>query len=440
MSASRIPDGLRTLRATGLSILMSQNVRRAGVYVASALTSALIPFLLLPILARALGPADYGLVGAFTGLVALAAVLVGLSTHGVLTTTYFRVEEAKYNRHFAACLWIAALTAPTLWLVSVLSGDTLERLTGISASWAWALVGAAGGQFLLSVSLAVCQVRGRAFLFAGLQIANSAFNLGLTLLLVFAFSRGWEGRAIAQCAATLAVGLVGLFVVNLGHAPPLRTDRETVVRTMKFGAPLVPHALAAALMGSIDRLILLSLTDAAAAGRYFAAFQVASVISLTSSAINQALAPWLFRNLSTPTDATPVLIVRVSYMVLGLLIVQGVGLAVLAEPVIRLAGGAAFVEAAPLVRILAIAMTLNGAYYLFTNYIFYVHRTHLLSMVTVTVAAVQALTTVALVHLMGVSGAAWAAVVANLLFAAGVWAIASRVVPMPWFDVKRLAR
>lgn len=419
---------------------MSPNVRRAGVYVASALTSALIPFFLLPILARALGPADYGLVGAFTGLVTLAAVLVGLSTHGVLTTTYFRVEETQHRRYFAACLWVAALTAPTLWAAATLGGEVFERLTGIGASWAWALIGAASGQFLLSVSLAVCQVKGRAFVFAGLQIANSAFNLGLTLLIVVALSRGWEGRAIAQCAATLTIGLVGLFVVNRGQAPPLRTDRATVAQTLKFGAPLVPHALAAALMGSIDRLILLSIIDAAAAGRYFAAFQVASVISLTSSAINQAMAPWLFRNLSAPTDATPVRIVRVSYMVLGLLILQGVGLAALADPVIRLAGGAAFVEAAPLLRILAIAMTLNGAYYLFTNYIFYVHRTHLLSMVTVTVAMVQVLTTVALVHLIGVSGAAWAAVVVNLLFVAGVWAIAARVVPMPWFDLKRLAQ
>lgn len=431
------PAALRALCLAGGRLLVSRNVRRAGIYVASALTSALIPFLLLPVLARALGPEGYGLVGAFTGLVAIAAVLVGSSTHGVLTTTYFRVAQEQHRRYLVACLWVAAGTAPTLWLVAFAAGPWLERLTGIGAAWLWALIGAATGQFFLSVSLAVCQVKGQALLYAGLQIANSALNLGITIVLVLAFARGWEGRAIAQCVATLGVGLFGLWLVNRGDRLPVHTDRRTLSKVLRFGVPLVPHSLAAALMGSIDRLILITLIGAATAGQYFAAFQVASVISLTSSAINQAMAPWLFRSLAQPGPNMPARIVRVSYGVLALLVVQGIVLAVLAGPVMFVAGGAEFAEAVPLVRILAVAMTLNGAYYLFTNYIFYAHRTHLLSMVTVSVSVFQVIAVLTLTRLFGATGAAWATVATNLLFAGGVWAVAARLVPMPWFSFRR---
>ncbi|HAX42557.1 MAG TPA: hypothetical protein DCY80_08385 [Solibacterales bacterium] len=431
---------VRTLYLGGVRVLLSENVRRAGIYVASALTSALIPFLLLPILARTLGPEGYGLVGAFTGLVTLATVLIGLSTQAVLTTTYFRVEQEKHRRYLASCLWLAALTAPTLWIVATLAGDQLERMTGIGSAWTWALVGAGAGQFLLSVSLAMCQVKGRALLFAGIQVANSALNLGLTMLLVFALSRGWEGRAIGQCVATLGIGLASLWLINLRQGVPVRSDRHTMVDTLKFGVMLVPHVLASAVMGSADRLILVSMIDAAAAGWYFVAFQVASVVSLTSSAINQAMAPWLFRNLSAPGEDTRVRIVRTSYLVMALLVAQGAVLALLAHPIVLFAGGPEFAEAVPLVRILAIAMTLNGIYFLFTNYIFYTHRTHLLSMLTVTVSFVQVAATLAFVHVFGIIGAAWAAVVANLLFAGGAWVIAAWLVPMPWLAFRRLVR
>lgn len=421
-------------RAAELAV-RSPNLQRAGIYVASALTSALIPFLLLPILARILGPAGYGYIGAFTGLVSIASVLVGASTHGILTTTFFRVPEEKFRRYLAACVWTAAFSAPILWLVAVGAGPWLQRATGISSTWYWALIGAAAGQFLLSVALAVCQVRGQAGRFAALQIGNSALNLSLTIAIVVGLSTGWEGRAIAQCAATLGVGFVGLLTINRSAGLSMSTDRASVGEALRFGVPLIPHSLAAAVMGSADRLILISLVGAATAGQYFAAFQVAGVITLTSSAINQAMAPWLYRSLSQG-PGSEARIVRVTYLVLLALVLQGAVIALLADPLMRIAGGAEFVSAVPLVRILAIAMTFNGAYYLFVNYIFYAHKTYWLSAVTLSVSILQVGLTIFASRLYGATGAAWASVAVNACYALAVWLVAAKLIPMPWFGAR----
>lgn len=432
-----VSAALRNMVASGVQALRSPSLRRAGIYVASALTSALIPFLLLPVLARALGPIGYGYIGAFTGMVTIASVLVGASTHGILAATYFRVAEEQFQRYLSACIWVAAISAPTFWLMAMALGPWLERATGIASVWYWALIGAALGQFLLSVALATCQVRGQARRFAALQIGNSALNLSLTIALVIGLSFGWEGRAIAQCVATLSIGLAGLIIVNRGVRRALATDRRSVSSTLKFGVPLVPHSLAAAVMSSADRLILISVVGAATAGQYFAAFQVAGVITLTSSAINQAMSPWLFRSLNLTDPGARVRVVRVTYLVLALLVAQGATVALLADPLMRLVGGAAFAESAPLVRILTIAMTCNGAYYLFVNYIFHTHKTHWLSLVTVSISLLQIGVTIVAARLFGATGAAWASVGVNLCYVVAVWIVAARLVPMPWFGARR---
>ena len=440
ITTERIATGFRILALTVANILSSPNVQRAGIYVASALTSALIPFLLLPILARALGPSGYGMVGAFTGLVSIASVLVGASTHGMLSTTFFRVDETQFRKYLAACIWIAAFTAPTLWFVATIVGPWLERVTGVPKAWYWALIGAAAGQFLLSVSLAVCQVRGQARRFAALQISNSALNLFLTIGIVVGLSWGWEGRAVAQCVATLGVGIVGLVLINGRAGLSLSTDGTAVRKALMFGVPLMPHSLAAAVMASADRLILISLVGAATAGQYFAAFQVAGVISLTSSAINQAMVPWLFRSLAESAEGMGKRIVQVSYLVLLALVLQGGAIIILAGPLMRVAGGAEFINAVPLVRILAVSMTMNGAYYLFANYVFYAHKTHWLSVLTLSVSVFQVLLTLMMAHLYGATGAAWASVATNAVYLTGIWMLASRVIPMPWFSFWKVAR
>lgn len=411
----------------------SPSLHRAALYVVSALTSALIPFLLLPILARSLGPDGYGLVGAFTGLVTIATVLVGLNTHAILVTIYFRVSDAEFRRKTAACLCVALATAPVLWLISVAAGPWLHRITQIPAGWYWALAGAALGQFFLSVSLAIAQVRGRAAQFAALQIGNSALNLSLTVVLVTVFAWGWPGRALAQCIATLAVGLVGLWWVSGRRWISLKTDKDAVRQVLGFGIPVVPHSLAAAFMSSTDRLVLIALVGAASAGQYFAAFQVAGVTTLTSLAINQALTPWLFRSLANRSEEGDRRVVRVSYMIMALLVVQGAVIAALAGPLMYLAGGSGFEQSAPLVRVLAISMTFNGAYYLFANYIFHAHKTHWLSALTLSVSLFQIGSAIVLVRLFGPMGAAWGSVATNLVYLCGVWLIAARLVPMPWF-------
>ena len=64
-------------------------LRSGGIYVLANLVTAALPFLLLPILTRALGPAEYGQVIAFSLIVTLAGALAGFNVHAAVGVMWF---------------------------------------------------------------------------------------------------------------------------------------------------------------------------------------------------------------------------------------------------------------------------------------------------------------------------------------------------------------
>lgn len=415
----------------------SSLLQTSGIYVGAALLNASIPFLLMPILTRALGPEEYGIVGTFIALVNITSVLVGLSTHGIISAIYFTIPAERFGRYVSACLAIATTTTFILLITSWLCSAYIERLSSIAPSWQWTIIGAAAGQFMISVVLAVCQIRRQAIRFGFLQIANTLLNMVLTLALVFSTKLGWESRALAQSIVAIAVGMTGVAMLWKNGDVPLVIDHTALGDALRFGAALVPHGLAAALMTSIDRLVLTDLLGPAAAGQYFVAAQLAGLLIFLGNAVNQAWVPWLYRRLSSGTSAYKQQIVQVSYA-LFILVAAAAAILALASPlIVRIFAGEQFAEAARLLPYLAPAAAFSSAYYFVTNYLFYTKRTGRLSVITVSTAALQFALIIPFVHVFGISGAAYAALVAATTYFIAVFLTAQKFVPMPWLGARK---
>ena len=64
--------------------MLVQLLRSGAIYGLANVMAAGVPFLLLPVLTRALSPAEYGEVVSFFMLVSVSAALAGLSLHGAV--------------------------------------------------------------------------------------------------------------------------------------------------------------------------------------------------------------------------------------------------------------------------------------------------------------------------------------------------------------------
>ena len=118
---------------------MKSTILRAGaIYAAANVISAGVPFFLLPVLTRALSPADYGRVINFFLLVTLSTSLAGLSVHGAVAVNWFQRNEMDFPRFVGTALALAAASTLTCGLI-LLGGALVLRLPLDLASRFWFL-------------------------------------------------------------------------------------------------------------------------------------------------------------------------------------------------------------------------------------------------------------------------------------------------------------
>ena len=411
--------------------------RHSLIYVGSAAVNALVPFMVLPLLTRWLGPQGFGVVGTFMAAVNVTAILAGLSAHGKISVSYFKEGAQAMPAAVGAALALLGCTALPLLLLMLLCGPWLSRFIGVPPEWLWAVWVCASGQFVVMVTLAVWQARGEAMRYGMTQIANTIGWASCSAFLIGVVGMGWQGRALGQAVSAVVMTSVLLVLLSWSGLVAWRPDAAALRGALRFGAPLLPHSLAAAAMSTIDRFALSHSEGKAATGEYFAAFQIAALLTVGAGAINQAWTPWLYARLARNTDLARHEIVRTTRILCLALLLAGVAIACAAPFIVHVVAGDRFASASSLLVFLAPGAAFGGMYYFVTGYLFYSGRTGVLSTVTVTAACCQVALTFMLVNSFGASGVAVASMLSSMLYFALTAIAANWVMPMPWLTFRR---
>ena len=392
----------------------------------------MIPFIALPFMTRWLGPADFGRTGTFAAMVNVAVLLVGLSTHAQISAAYYRDGAGSLPSRVGASVGIVVTGSVLLLIVITANAQRIAALSGLPATWLWTVVATACGQFLVMTTLVVWQTRRQAWQFGATQVGYTLIWTALAVLLVRNANLGWTGRALGQALGVCMAAVICLVVLHR-HGDIAWNPRTWPLRSaLAFGIPVLPHSLGWVAMSTVDRFALAGF-DAITAGYYFAAFQVASILTLGAAAVNQAWIPWLYARLARDDASARREVVIATTAIYGLLLGAGLVVGLTAEPVLGYVGGPEFAPAAMPLRYLAPAAAFIGMYYFASGYFFYSGRTGLLSTITVGMACVQTALTFALAARYGMQGVAIATLASAVVYWSVVALVANHLSPMPWF-------
>lgn len=412
----------------GLNKLLGQG----AVYLFGSMLSAAVPFILLPFLARWLGPSDFGIVGNFVSLVGVLTAAIGLSTHGYVPVAYYREGPGSLGAVVGGVAGICLMGFATAMLLFVFLAKPIEAFSLIPANLLWLVAVAAAGQFLIGVALSVFQTLQRPWAYIAVQISYALMLGAFSVALILFAKLGWEGRAGGQVAAVTLVVFAAFVYLSPRIPIDWRPSNWPLGKLLRFGAPLLPHALAAIAMASMDRFILTSIEGARQLGYYVAAAQIASLILVASTAGNQAWLPWLYGRLAAESADADRELVRATYAVFACLLGAALGLVLVAPWLVPLIAGPAFVDAIPLLQLLALAAAMNAAYLFVAAHLFYHERTGTLSIVSLVSATFQLAVTFGLGTRFGVQGVAIATAVSALFYWLLTWFMAARQRPLPW--------
>lgn len=413
-------------------VLSSALLRSSAVYTLSSVVSAAIPFLIMPVLTRYLTPADYGTVSMMTVLVGIVSPFIGLNIHGAIGVRYFDRSHHDLPRYIGNCFLLLVGSTVIVSFLLWLFATPISSLTAFPRQWLSVVVLLSVGQFVSLILLTLWQVQDQPYRYASFQVLQTVLNVSLTLLLVVALQMNWQGRVAAQAIAVALFAAAALVLLVRGSWIKPVFDRGDMRHALKFGVPLIPHALGAMLITQTDRIFITNMVSIADTGIYTVGFQMGMIIELLTSSFNKAYAPWLYQRLGENDAAKKREIVRLTYLYFCVVLLLAVLLTLLMPWFLSFFVGREFSGSAKYTAWLAIGFAFSGMYYMVANYVFYAGATHILAWVTFITALVNIVMNYVLIRINGAVGAAQASALAFFISFVLTWALSARAYPMPW--------
>ena len=397
----------------------------------------MLPFLLLPILTRYLTPVEYGQVATFQTLANLMGAFIGLNLAGAVSVEKFKGSSDRLPVYVGTCVLITCVAATGFALLLVPFGTWLSDLMALPTSWLAYLVLCGLASAVTSHRLIQWQVDGAPIPYGLFSFGLAAINLGGSLLLVVWLGAGAEGRVAAIVASAAAFGLLAWLLMWRSGVMQMAWDGKAARSALRFSLPLVPHTLAGIAIGQADRLIIGQQLGLAEAGVYAVAMQLTVPVIMVADSFNRAYAPWLFRTLADGRDEVAVAVSAAAAGVYALGTLLYIAAAMFVMPLLV---GEHFVAAGSLLLCLAPAIAAQAVYYTVVNFVFYSQRTAAVPVITGAAALMYVTIGYVAVDRYGPVGLAICFSAISVAQTAAIFALAVRVMPMPWFQGSAYAR
>jgi len=264
-------------------------LRHAAVYGVGAVAIQMVSILLLPLYARWLTPAEYGVLQLLyrVGDVLNICLMVG-GIQLAAINFWGKASSDRERRHVAATIaWLTGVVLIASLVVMMLCSQTLARQLNLYDDYANAGQLLAFGIFAMMLQattvmpLALMQARmeSTAYLFASISIAVS--QLATVAIALVVFDAGVWGVIIAM-ASTFAVFGILLTIREFSKSSPV-PDMQLLWKIVAFSLPFIPSGLFFFVLHSGDQFFLINYYDAATLGIYALAYRVAKGVTTFAS-------------------------------------------------------------------------------------------------------------------------------------------------------------
>lgn len=411
-------------------------IRSGLIYTLANLATAGLPLLLLPILTRALDPAQYGQVVAFSLIVTVSGAMAGLNVHAALGVMWFQRETREMQDLVGSAVALALLSTAcvvpaTAFVVYLIPSAT----AGLHPAWGAFAAITAGANVLVQSLLGLWQAQEKPLRLATFQILSAALNLALSLVAVTLMGMGSAGRNLGFGVATLLAATAAVLILNLEGEMKWRVRSEHLADLTRFGAPLTLHILAAAILSTADRWVVSVRLDSQTLGIYGAGAQLGMVMAILGNAFVKAYSPWIYSRLKSDTSIDRLWVVGAIYAVIPLFLGVGIGVGGVLYLISGLLLGPEYASSASVLPWFMIGGAMNGVYLSISSLYFFSNRTGLLATVTTVSGIAGLIATIALTGTFGMEGAAMGYAAAQAILGLVSMTIAIRSFALPWNQV-----
>lgn len=386
-------------------------ITNAGAYISSNVLLKAAGFLLTPLWARFLTPADYGITGTLGAYSGVLTTLLMMGLHGAVVRQYYDyMDDPESQKSYVTSVTLFQLLVsgvvvlllniwgPALWArftTGRIPFDPYVRFMLLSACVAtW---------IAIPQSLYQAQQKARSYVYVG----YGRFFLGVAanLILVVGLRQGAYGKMLGQLVSGATVAIVVLvLVLRRWFAPHI--DWRYIRDGLVYGLPLVPHLVGGWALRAADRVVLERFVSLSELGLYNFGYTLGMSMQFLVAGINRAWVPYYFRlmeNHSSPNNRI-VRVVSIYVALIGGICLVGV---LFSGEIVYVLMPPIYQGVVPYVAPVLLGYLFMGFYYFAGLPFFYYKKTEILPLLTVSVGVVNVFLNLWLVPHYGAIVSAW---------------------------------
>lgn len=390
-------------------------LKNSFIYTLGDLLPKVVSLLMIPVLTKYMGKVEYGIYGYMTILLGFLSMLYILGLDGALTRFYYEYEEKGEEKKLISTIWIFLLGYNLIVsiVLAFLGKDFSKIILGEIPydPYFKLLIIICFFATFASVPLILFRLREQSLKFGLFNIITTFVNIFFIFYFVSFKRQGAEGYLKAMLFTNIVFSIIYLVIniKNLGFNFSVDIAKDA----LKYGIPLIPHAVGAWVLMSSDRYFLNIYTSKADLGLYTLAYQFGMLVYYLIVAINKAYVPFFFKTANEEKENAPRIFKEIIKYYSVFIISIGVGLALFAkEIIIIMASNKEFYVAYKIVPLIGLAYVFNGFYYMCVNGIFYSKKTYILPFSTGASAAIALILNFILIPRYGIYGGAIATIAA----------------------------
>lgn len=249
-------------------------LRNTGIIAVGGMATKLVQFLLLPLYTSVLSTSEYGTVDYINTIALFLVPLVSLLMDEALFRYLIDCRNDSERRRAVTCACAAMSAGCAVFAAGAVVAWILLRPGNLV--WVVALVVA---QALLQMASAVLRGFGKTPAYALMSFIASAATIVLNVVFIAVFRWGVTGMLSATVLAQGGVALASLVWERAWRYLDLSSfDAAYAASMVRYAVPLIPNKVSWTIMNMVDRLIIMNVMGASAAGVYAVAYKFPNVM------------------------------------------------------------------------------------------------------------------------------------------------------------------
>jgi O-antigen/teichoic acid export membrane protein len=415
-----------------VSLFKQKLLRDAGLYTLFRIVDKIIPFLLLPIITRALTPDEFGIFVLFQALAGIALPIMTLSVDSSILLNYFKVKADRFRNYFSSGYLLLILSSIVVSQLIWVLTKPISDLTEFPVDWIGTILLFCFFQFHSNLALNLYQVKKEVYKFGLYSISLTLTKNILMLILVINVGMKWEGIIVSYVIAYGVFFCISLWLFKLNDLYTLKIDKSYLVDNIKVGYPLSLHTIGTWLGNSATRVIVSGLLGTAATGSFGVGAALAMLVLYIQDSFNKAFVPYLFEKLESYNQEIGRKLVKLTYIYNTVIFIFALFVGIAGYFLIDIIFGVDYIDGREVVIFIALAYAFDGMYKMHVNYIFFEKKTHLIFFITMFTGILNIGLTYFLVLHIGLAGAGIAFFIVSIIGYLISWYIAQKVFPMNW--------